>query len=214
MTKRAGADIVQPLQRGRIRTGGRDAMSCLTPTLVSPAPAETQEWPELSNSSDGHDGLPLDARAVLELAHADDLESGMAAVVAILGDVAGVARVEWWAPDEDGATRLVAAAGRGRGRHQTFPLGPAGSVVVVGRDLDPRIAASLDAVLPIARRRWADERLLQATMELARRNEALEDYASLVAHELKNPLQAALVAGDPSHSIEQALDLVDSLLQA
>ena len=59
-----------------------------------------------------------------------------------------------------------------------------------------------------------EERLARATMELARRNEALEDFASLVAHELKTPLLAALSTDDPSSAIEQALDLVDNLLEA
>src|SRR5262249_47455644 len=52
------------------------------------------------------------------------------------------------------------------------------------------------------------------TIQLAQRNEALEDFAALVAHELKAPLQAALISDDPSRSVESALDLVDSLLQA
>ncbi|HKD32097.1 MAG TPA: HAMP domain-containing sensor histidine kinase [Gaiellaceae bacterium] len=51
-------------------------------------------------------------------------------------------------------------------------------------------------------------------VELARRNEALEDFAALVAHELKTPLQAALLADDPSKPLEEALDLVDELLEA
>jgi len=51
-------------------------------------------------------------------------------------------------------------------------------------------------------------------MQLARRNEALEDFAALVAHELKTPLQAALVADHPSHHVQDALDLVDALLAA
>jgi signal transduction histidine kinase len=51
-------------------------------------------------------------------------------------------------------------------------------------------------------------------MELARRNEALEDFAALVAHELKTPLQAALFVDDPSTLVEEALDLVDELLEA
>jgi signal transduction histidine kinase len=59
-----------------------------------------------------------------------------------------------------------------------------------------------------------EERLTRAAMELARRNEALEDFASLVAHELKTPLLAALASDDPSSSIEEALDLVDNLLEA
>ena len=50
--------------------------------------------------------------------------------------------------------------------------------------------------------------------QLARRNEALEDFAALVAHELKTPLQAALLAADPSKPVEEALDLVDELLEA
>jgi len=60
----------------------------------------------------------------------------------------------------------------------------------------------------------ASEQLLEATIHLARRNEALEDYAALVAHELKNSLQAALFADDVSSALEQALELVDSLLES
>jgi signal transduction histidine kinase len=58
------------------------------------------------------------------------------------------------------------------------------------------------------------ERLTDATSRLARRNAALEDFAALVAHELKTPLQAALAGADPTRSVEQALELVDSLLDA
>lgn len=54
----------------------------------------------------------------------------------------------------------------------------------------------------------------QLLAQLARRNEALEDFAALVAHELKTPLQAALLADDPSKPVEEALDLVDELLDA
>ena len=50
--------------------------------------------------------------------------------------------------------------------------------------------------------------------QLARRNEALEDFVALVAHELKTPLHAALFADDPSKLVEEALDLVDELLEA
>jgi signal transduction histidine kinase len=56
------------------------------------------------------------------------------------------------------------------------------------------------------------ERLTDATSVLARRNAALEDFAALVAHELKSPLQAALVVDDPAREIRNALELVDSLL--
>ena len=48
---------------------------------------------------------------------------------------------------------------------------------------------------------------------LARRNEALEEFAALVAHELKSPLLAALATGDQSGGVRQAIDLVDALLE-
>jgi signal transduction histidine kinase len=64
--------------------------------------------------------------------------------------------------------------------------------------------------------RWgtAEDGLTRAVMQLARRNEALEDFAALVAHELKRPLEAALVADDPSGPVEEALELVEALLEA
>jgi signal transduction histidine kinase len=87
-------------------------------------------------------------------------------------------------------------------------------VVAVGGRRDPRLASALAGVLPILRRRYVEEQLTKATMSLARRNEALEDFAALVAHELKTPLHAALVADDSSSEVERALELVDSLLEA
>jgi signal transduction histidine kinase len=56
------------------------------------------------------------------------------------------------------------------------------------------------------------ERLTDATSVLARRNAALEDFAALVAHELKTPLQTALLTDDPAREIGKALELVDSIL--
>ena len=58
------------------------------------------------------------------------------------------------------------------------------------------------------------ERVADIVSRLARRNEALEDFAALVAHELKRPLETALLGDEPRHWITQALDLVDSLLQS
>jgi len=59
-----------------------------------------------------------------------------------------------------------------------------------------------------------ERRYDQLFEQLMRRNEALEDFAALVAHELKTPLHAALLADDPSKPVEEALDLVDELLEA
>src|SRR5262249_3696576 len=59
----------------------------------------------------------------------------------------------------------------------------------------------------------AKQDLASAVMKLARRNEALEDFAALVAHEVKSPLQAPLVTDDPLVGVRSALDLVDALLE-
>jgi signal transduction histidine kinase len=151
---------------------------------------------------------------VRELATADDLAAGMAGVASLVRRASGSARVEWWATDESGAAELAATSGDGLGRREYFPIGRVGAVVTYGGCTDPRLAGALSRLEPIVRRRSAEERLARTTVELARRNEALEDFAALVAHELKAPLHAALVAGQASGSLEQAIDLVDGLLEA
>jgi len=156
----------------------------------------------------------LEHDTVLALATADDLASGMGRVVEQIRRDSGAAGVEWWKAADDGGLALAAATGFARGTHETLPLGSAGMLVLHGGGLDPRIESVLTSLTPILRRRAAEERLARTTIQLARRNEALEDFAALVAHELKAPLQAALVADDPSGPVEDALDLVDALLQA
>ena len=156
----------------------------------------------------------LEHDLVLTLATADDVASGMDGVVERIRRDSGAARVEWWADGDDGALELVVAAGTRRGRHHELQLGHAGVFVLHGGRLDPQIESALMSLKPILRRRTAEERLARATIQLAQRNQALEDFAALVAHELKTPLQAALVADDPSAPVEEALDLVEALLEA
>src|SRR6202008_5206715 len=79
-----------------------------------------------------------------------------------------------------------------------------GTLVVTGGRWTPEATAVVNRLAPIVRRRWTDEQLAFQVGRLARRNEALEDFASLVAHELKAPLLAG--------QIDDALDLVDALL--
>jgi signal transduction histidine kinase len=67
---------------------------------------------------------------------------------------------------------------------------------------------------PVLRRRWTEERLAQHAVKLVRRNQALGDFAALVAHELKTPLELARLQDDPSVGVERALELVDVLLEA
>jgi signal transduction histidine kinase len=158
--------------------------------------------------------MPVEAQAALELASAEEIDTGMAGVVALLQRGCDAARVEWWSPDEQGELRLRAADGAGHGEGRRYSLGQAGAVVVVGGRCDPGLESALASVMPILRRRCVEERLAGAAMRLARRNETLEEFAALVAHELKTPLEEALLADDPSSALERALDLVDSLIEA
>src|SRR5262245_26384847 len=158
------------------------------------------------------DPVEIEHRVVAVLATADDLAAGMTAVSAIVRGAAGAARVEWWAPADDGALGLVAADGHGLGVRHELPLGRAGVFILCGGHREQRLAAALAPLEPIVRRRSAEERLARAAVELARRNEALEDFAALVAHELKAPLHAALASGDASGCVGHALDVVEALL--
>jgi signal transduction histidine kinase len=161
---------------------------------------------------EGRDSIEPDL--VLALATADDLASGLDAVVGRIRRDSGATRAEWWAQDEEGALELVAVNGIARGGCHSLPLGPAGVFVLHGGRLDRQVESALNSLAPIIRRRAAEERLARTTIQLARRTEALEDFAALVAHELKTPLETALVADDPSRSVEDAILLVDALLEA
>jgi signal transduction histidine kinase len=165
---------------------------------------------QLSEIAPGIEELERDA--VFALATADDLESGMAVVVESIHRETGAERIEWWAADDEGGIQLSAAAGRRHGDRRCVPIGGAGTFVLRGGD--PELDDVLKALTPVIRRRTAERRLTRTAVQLAQRNEALEDFAALVAHELKNPLHAALLADDPSRPVEDALALVDTLLEA
>jgi len=123
-------------------------------------------------------------------------------------------RVEWWSPTQVGAPpRLEAADGEDRGRRTAFSVGLAGTLVVVGDRWGTPLRSAVNRLAPVLRRRWTDEQLAGKAVQLARQNQALEDFATLVAHELKGPLHAALLQDDPSAGVQRALDLIDSLLE-
>jgi len=170
--------------------------------------------PVRASTRKGRAGSPSIDGLIVEFATASDLRSGMTQLVAGLRRFAGVEQVEWWGPDERGlAPRVRAATGAASGRRSAFPLGAAGTVVVVGNGWSSTLALAIARLAPLVRRRWADERLAEQATRLARANNALEDYADLVACKLKGPLSAALQCPDPQ-AVTTALDLVDSLLVA
>jgi signal transduction histidine kinase len=151
-------------------------------------------------------------RLTVAFATARDVRAGIERMIAVLADEAQALRVEWWAPAGDAASfRLEATAGSARGRRQAIPLGPLGAIVLVDAEELVEVVAQLE---PLLRRRWTEERLAAHAELLAARVQALDDFAALVAHELKSPLQRALLADNPVEEIEEALELVDSVLEA
>ena len=180
--------------------GGADAKAtpCQSPGMTSSRPERNP---------------PLELEAVRALAHAEDAVGGMARVTVLMRKAYRAGRVEWWADGGGGVQELLVAAGGGSGIRREYSLDGNGLVVIVGGKHRSSIRAVLAAIAPVLRLRRVEEQLAHAAERLARRNAALEDFAALVAHELKTPLHAARLADDPSVSLEQALDLVDALLQ-
>jgi signal transduction histidine kinase len=152
---------------------------------------------------------------IVAFATAADISDGVRRVAATLRRAGAVAGAEWWAPAERGGSLVLQASeGSRSGRRTAIPIGPAGTLVVVGARSEPAVTEALTGLIPVLRRRWTEERLAQHASLLARRAEALEDFAALVAHELKAPLQAALLADDAASGAAVALQLVDSVLEA
>jgi signal transduction histidine kinase len=154
----------------------------------------------------------LGERLIVEVATAEDARAAIGRLIALLRRT-GLERVEWWAPSEAGhALQLEVCDGEGQGERSAISLGPVGTLVLVG-DLAAQLILPVTRVVPLLRRHWTEEQLSQHVVLLARHNEALEDFAALVAHELKAPLHAALRQSGPSGCVAQALATVDSILE-
>jgi hypothetical protein len=123
--------------------------------------------------------------AITELATAEGVERGIAKVVGILRRRFHAGRIEWWSTDEDGSLRLVAADGRLHGRSAEHRLGQDDVIVTVGAESADGIDSVLALLEPVLRQMRSEELLSAVAMRLACRNAALEDFAALVAHDLK-----------------------------
>jgi signal transduction histidine kinase len=65
-----------------------------------------------------------------------------------------------------------------------------------------------------ATRMTTEEQLAEHVSRLARKTEALDDFAGLVAHDVRSSLLVALRDEDPREGLTRALELVDSILEA
>lgn len=179
--------------------------------------------PVTATASDHHVGVrgpaqpihaPLDAELLYVIAAAVDFRAGIAEVFTRLRRTRAVAGAEWWTPAADGSSlRLELSAGSATGVRTPIPIGAAGTLVLVGESaagLEPAIAR----LGPLLQQRWTVERLAEHAAQLARKNEALEDFAGLVAHDVRSSLVSALISDAPRESLMRALELVDSILEA
>jgi signal transduction histidine kinase len=216
MTRASASDIVHQARTSGNADARGGIVAALAQTVEQPV-SRSRRVRSLTlvhgGAADAAPDVPLEHQLVLELATADDVAGGMSRVVTLVRRHALAARVEWWGRRDDGSLELVAADGEPAAPRKELPLGRAGLLVVLGGRLEPPVVSAAEALQPILRRRAAEERLARTTALLARRNEALEDFAALVAHELKNPLQAAIGWPDVAHTLEPALELVDTLLE-
>lgn len=62
--------------------------------------------------------------------------------------------------------------------------------------------------------RGTAEQLAEHAARLARKSEALEDFAALVAHDVRSALLTALRSDEPREALTQALEILDSILEA
>ena len=153
-----------------------------------------------------------------ELVHiagaAENVRTALEDVGALLLRRGMVAGIEWCAKRDDGSSsRVELAAGDTKGTRATVALGRVGSLVLYG-DSAADLVSTLGILRPLLLLRWREDQLAAHASRLARRTEALDDVAGLVAHDVKSSLISALREEDPREGLTRALELVDSILEA
>ena len=156
----------------------------------------------------------LDDELLYLFAAAEDFRSGIAEVFMRLRRARAVAGAEWWTPAADGGSlRLELSAGSATGVRTPIPIGAAGTLVLVGES-DASLEPAIARLGLLLQQRWTVERLADHAAQLARQNEAFEDFAGLVAHDVRSSLLCALISDAPRESLMRALELVDSIREA
>jgi len=151
---------------------------------------------------------------VSTVASAENVRAAVEDVCALLLRQGAVAGFEWWTENDDGRSlHLELSAGITTGARARIELDPVGQLVLVGESA-VELASTIGTLRPFLRRRWSEERLAEHASRLARRAEALDDFAALVAHDVKSSLVTALRDEDPRAGLTRALELVDSILEA
>jgi signal transduction histidine kinase len=148
------------------------------------------------------------------VAGAESLEAALRAVGALLLREGALDGVEWWIPVDGGDSfRLAFSTGDATGARTGVQLGQVGALILAGEPT-PELERDITRLRPLLRHRWTEEQLATQATRLARKNEALEDFAALVAHDVKSSLVCALRSDEPREAMTRTLELVDSILEA
>src|SRR3954452_4041402 len=157
---------------------------------------------------------PLDDALVSAVGAAEDLRAGLAAAVRGLRRDYPVEGVQWCTRGaEDAALWVELSCGESSGPRVSVSVGAAGTIVLIGEQAG-QAEAAVAGLRPLLHHWWTAEQLAEHVSRLARSNQALEDFAALVAHDLKASLIAASRTDPPGINLSRALDIVDSILEA
>jgi signal transduction histidine kinase len=174
-----------------------------TPTRTSTAHPARHGPPH-----DLHDEL------VSAVATAESVPRAISAIGALLLRHGVVSGIEWWTtPDGGGSYHCELLAGEPKGARSRVELGPLGRLVLIGESA-AGLVPTLAMLRPLFRLRCSEVQLAEHASRLARKTEALDDFAALVAHDVKSSLIGALRDEDPREGLTHALELVDSILEA
>ena len=156
----------------------------------------------------------LDDDLLQAVAGAGDLRAGVTNAADVLRRDYAIEGVEWWTPAADGASlRVGFRSGDATGPRTAMSLGSAGTIVLIG-DRAARAEPAVTRLRPLLHHWWTAEQLAEHVARLARRNEELEDFAALVAHDVRSSLVSAARSDAPAEGLSRSLELVDSILEA
>jgi signal transduction histidine kinase len=159
-------------------------------------------------------GRSLGDELLTLVAAATDVTGGIDQLITQLMRDGCLAGAQWWTQVRGGQWSRRQGWGDGpRGDRSPLPVGAAGTLILVepaGDDVEAAIAH----VVPLLHHRWIGEQLAEQVSRLARENEALDDLAALVAHDVRSSLLSALREDAPEQTLTRGLALVDSVLEA
>jgi signal transduction histidine kinase len=178
-------------------------MTTIAATATAPPPPSARRIGRLRRS--------LTDELVTLVAAAADVRGGLDQIVSLLMREGWLGAAEWWIQDHSGQwTQRHSWGDMSRGDRSPLPLGAAGTLLVDPARHD--VEATFARVVPLLHHRWIGEQLADQVSRLARENQALEDLAALIAHDVRSTLLTALLEDAPEQTLTRGLALVDSIL--